>query len=282
MVQANGGKPRIVLIGSAGAGTAFAAVCALRRAWSQSVRVVTMDIHPRHLVTSSLLADDFQQVPLSSSPEFPAALLGILERFAVDTYLPLFPEEIALAARLHADGSIPKAVSVMAPPLAASRACADKWLLGQLLSRHGVPVPRTALASHPFPAEEYFLKPNNGVGSRGAKRAMAADLPALVGDQPTKWIVQEICTGPEVTVDAFRDPAMGFGHVVCRERIEVKSGVSTKSRLFSDEELSRIAQSIGGALSLSGSFCFQVMRNAQGWAVTDVIHVRGLPQPCRP
>jgi carbamoylphosphate synthase large subunit len=263
-------QPPVVLLGAAGTGTAFAAACALRRVWSQSVKIVAMDINPRHLVTTSLLADHFEQVPLSASPEFPAALLDILGRHKVDTYLPLFPEEIALAARLRAEGKIPKLVSVMAPPPAASVACADKMTLCHLLTQHGIPVPKTFLASEPFAAEEFFLKPRDGTGSRGARKVAAEECHKLVGSHASEWVLQEICSAPEVTVDAFCDPATGFDHAVCRERIEIKSGVSTKSRLFADEELRGYAQGISKALDLAGSFCFQVMRNAAGWVVTDV------------
>lgn len=263
-------KQRTVLIGSVGTGTGFAAVFALRRVWSQSVRVVAMDINPRHLVTTSLLADQFEQVPISASPEYPATLLGILQRYAVDTYLPLLPEEIALASRLRAERRIPTTVTVMVPPPAGSAACADKWELSQLLPKHGVPVPRTAPASAPFSAEELFLKPKSATGSRGAQKVKAAELLAVVGQCAADWVVQEICVAPEVTVDAFYDPASGFSQVVCRERIETKSGVSTKCRLFADEVLSRYAMGIVEALNFAGSFCFQVMRDTTGWVVTDV------------
>lgn len=263
-------KLRTVLIGSAGTGTGFAAACALRRVWSRSVRIVAMDINPRHLVTTSLLADEFQQVPLSAAPEFPAALLGLLERHRVDTYLPLFPEEIALAAQLRDEGRIAAPVAVLAPAAKASALCADKSALSQLLPQHRVPVPRTAAADAPFAAAEFFLKPKNATGSRGARKIAASELVSAVGSRAGDWIVQEICAGPEVTVDAFVNPADGFRRVVCRERVEIKSGVSTKCRLFEDETLSRHAEGIAAALNLAGSFCFQVMRNGQGWAVTDV------------
>src|SRR5208282_3826574 len=178
---------------------AFAAACALRRVWSQSVKIVAMDINARHLVTTSLLADAFEQVPLSASPLFLTKLLGIVQRYSVDTYLPLFPEEIALAARLREEGSIPASVTVMVPPVAASMACADKWTLNQLLAGHSVPVPRTALASDPFKAEEFFIKPINSTGSRGAQKVKAAELADLVGSRAAEWVVQEICVAPEVT-----------------------------------------------------------------------------------
>jgi carbamoylphosphate synthase large subunit len=263
-------KQRVILLGSAGTGTAFAAVCALRRVWSRSVVVIAMDINPMHLVTTSLLADHFEQVPLSASPEFSKALLGILQRYEVDTYLPLFPEEIALAAQLRSDGTIPASVNVMAPSSAACAACADKWMLDQLLQKSGVPVPKTAPASAPFAAEEFFLKPRSGTGSRGVRKVKAEELSDIVGGCADEWVVQEICKPSEVTVDAFHDSAEGFSHVICRERVEIKSGVSTKARLFEDAELGRIALALAEALKLTGSFCFQVMRNPAGWVVTDV------------
>ena len=216
------------MLGSAGTGTAFAAACALRRVWSQSVVVIAMDINPAHLVTTALLADHFEQVPLSASPAFSEALLDILRRYEVDTYLPLFPEEIVLAARLRSDGTMPESVSVMSPSLATCAACADKLALGQLLQKNGVPVPNTALASAPFSANEFFLKPNHGTGSRGARKVKAAELSDVVGERAGEWIVQEICMRPEVTVDAFYDTAGGFSRVICRERVETKSGVSTR------------------------------------------------------
>ena len=259
-----------VLLGSAGTGTAFAAACSLRRVWSQSVTIVAMDINPRHLVTTSLLADHFEQVPISASPEFSTKLLEIMHRYKVDTYMPLFPEEIMLAAKLHENKMFPENVSIIVPPVESSLACADKWKLCELLISHGIPVPRTALASAPFSAKEYYIKPRNGTGSRGARKLCNADLANLDSSNLSDYIVQEVCDPPEITVDAFFEPASSFCHAICRERIELKSGVSTKCRLFYDKELTLHARSLAVLLKLEGSFCFQVMRNPTGWAITDV------------
>jgi carbamoylphosphate synthase large subunit len=261
---------RAVLLGSAGTGTAFAAACALRRVWSQSVKIVAMDINPRNQVTTSLLADHFEQVPLSASSVFQDRLIEIIQRYAVDTYLPLFPEEIMLASRLRENGFLSKKIDIMAPSLAASAACADKWSLANLLSQHDVAVPKTALATEPFRADEFFLKPKNGTGSRGARKIKADELSGIVGICGADWVVQENCNLPEVTVDVFHDSESGFDRVICRERLEIKAGVSTKCRLFEDETLSRYARSIAEVLKLEGSFCFQTMQNAKGWVVTDV------------
>jgi carbamoylphosphate synthase large subunit len=263
-------RAKVILIGSAGSGTAFSALAALRRVWGQEVRAVAMDLNPGHLVTASLLADRFEQVPASAAPEFAGALLEIIGRHQVDTYLPLLPEETFLAARLRDEGRLPAAARLMAPPLPGSAACMDKLLLSQVLKAHGLPVPASASASAPLPAGEVFLKPRTGCGSRGARRVNPRELAEATARRPGDWLVQELCAGPEVTVDSFFDPADGFLRVLCRERIVTKAGVTTKARLFEDRALAELALGIARALGLQGSFCFQVMGNGSGWAVTDV------------
>lgn len=263
-------KQHVALIGSAGTGTAFAAACALRRIWCHEVFIVAMDINPRQLVTTSLIADAYHQVPLSAAPEFTDALLEIVAKYSVDTYLPLFPEEIELAARLRACGRLGPEVHVLAPPEHASTACADKLLLARLLAERGIPVPRTSGAHEPFRSDFYFLKLRRGTGGHGARTITYTELLLLPEKSRGKWIVQEICTGPEVTVDVFFDPQSGFKRILCRERLEVKAGVSTKCRLFEDSELEQYALGIAQGLELAGSFCFQVMTSSSRRVVTDV------------
>jgi len=259
-----------VLLGAAGTGTAFGAACSLRRHWSRGVRIVAMDTNPRHLVTTSLLSDYFEQVPLSAAPEFPYVLRDIVDRHGVDTYLPLMPDEIEVAANLRERGDLPKHMALLGPPPKGSALCADKWLLARELDMHSIPTPRTALASEPFPSETYFLKPRLGAGSRGAKLIGARELRAATEEGGDDWIVQERCVPPEVTVDAFHCALSGVSQTVCRERIEVKSGVATKCRLFADRQLNDYAIAIAKMLGFEGSFCFQVMRSPGDWVVTDV------------
>lgn len=260
---------RTVLLGAAGTGTAFGAAMAVRRHWSQSVRIVAMDINPKHLVSTSLLADAFYTVPLCAAPQFEDVLVRLIAECEIGLYMPLLPGEIVKAARLREAGAIPERVSVLAPSLPASRACADKWLLVQWLEACGVPVPKTELGTQWMACGKWFLKPRDGSGSRGARVVDGTmDIPE-VRKSPEDWILQEVCDGPEVTVDVFLNPSTGFMHSICRERIEVKAGVCTKARLFADAELHTLAGQVASVLKLTGSFCLQFMRSAAGWVVTD-------------
>ncbi len=91
-------KERTVLLGSAGTGTAYASMLALRKNWGDSVKIIAIDSNPKHLVTSSLLADKFIQVPLNSDPEFKNKLQAILTDENVDTYIPFIDHEICVVS----------------------------------------------------------------------------------------------------------------------------------------------------------------------------------------
>jgi carbamoylphosphate synthase large subunit len=229
-----------------------------------------MDIYPRELVTTSLLADAFAQVPMSTDPAFESRLLALVTEHRVDTYMPFIDEEIATAAALRDGGRFPSGLKALAPSARTSELCLDKHLMAEHLRACGIATPRTALASAPFGAERYFVKPRRGFGSRGAAIVDAEGLSRTVGAAPDDWIVQDICEGPELTIDVFRHPSGSPMRAVCRERLEVKSGVCTKARVSDDPELTELAETLARSLDLHGGFCFQVMRDRGVRYVTDV------------
>lgn len=231
-----------------------------------------MDVNPGHLVTASLLADSFVQVPPSGSPEFEQELLKIIRHQDVDTYLPLIDKEIETAARLRAESRIPTNIQVLAPGLEAAVVCLDKFRTAQWLEENSLPTPLTVLASadiRPL-GKRFFLKPREGFGSKGARMATPEAVEAMDASDRQRWVAQALCYGPEVTVDAFFDPDRNLTRTVCRERVETKSGVCTKARLFFDKCLDEIAATISSRLPLFGTFCFQAMRYHDRWCVIDI------------
>jgi carbamoyl-phosphate synthase large subunit len=229
-----------------------------------------MDINPRHLVTASLLADHFSVVPPCATSEFPAALLRVIEECSIDTYMPLIDQEIAIASDLRRNAQLPAKVELLAPAWEQAMLCLDKWKAAQWMQQQGIPTPKTALAMDPFGREDYFLKPRAGFGSRGARTISMRELQLLSNDERQSSIIQEMCSGPEVTVDCYFDPLTQFLRVACRERLEVKSGVCTKARVFYDPPLADLGGRLARELQLAGSFCFQVMRGGEQWLVTDL------------
>jgi carbamoylphosphate synthase large subunit len=260
-----------VLLGSGGTGTAFAAICALRRVWGASVRIVAIDVNPAHLCTSSILADIYQQVPSFSDSDFPETLRKILLKYNVDSYLPLFPTEIKLAAELVEREPECLAYSRLVPSLTTASLCNDKARLSNFLQAAGIPVPATGVISAPVENDHYFVKPRSSNGSIGAMHVSREELAVMSETEKGNLVIQEVCVGPETTVDVFASSSSSVVQAVCRERLETKSGVSVKCRVFIDPDATHLAAQIAGSLKLCGSFCFQTMVNGSGdVVVTDV------------
>lgn len=258
-------------VGAAGTGTAYGLCRSARDHFGARVRIIAADINPSHLVAASAIADSFEQVPPASDLAFPGILAAGLKQHAADTYAPILDSEIVMGAEMSADGRIPSSVMVLAPSADVAAACLDKLEIGRRLAAAGLPSPRTeAVKSARWEPDGLLVKPRSGVGSVGVRTVKSeAEFDAVRAD--ANLIAQEICFGPEVTIDTFRARNQEVFRAVCRERIEVKAGVCTKARVFEDAELESIAHRLCLALGLWGVICFQVMRRKDGsWAITDV------------
>jgi len=261
------------MLGTAGTGTTWGVATSLRERWGSELHIVATDMLPAHLVATSALAERFVQMPAVADDRFEERLLALIGEEAIDTYVPTFDGEIVLAARLRSEGAL-DGVRVLAPPIWAAEICWDKRAAARWLQEAGFPGP----AVLPFHADAWrtagvIVKPRRGVGSVGVARLGDRESWAswcARGDLDD-WIAQEIIDGPEVTLDCFRGSRDCSSRVVCRERVEVKSGVCTKARIFDDPELAALAGSIGAGLELGGVYCLQVMRcRERGWLVTDI------------
>ena len=256
-----------ILLGAAGTGTSFAIASRLRAVWGDEVRIVSVDINPPELVTASLLSDTFVQVPFADNPAYENKIRAIVLSEGIDVYVPILNEEHLVAQNIIGDPNF-GGLDVWSSELYAR--CTDKELADQFLKSIGVPTPKIIDPVGLPPQAECFVKPRSGFGSKGARKVSVEELSELSKSELESLIVQEVCEGPEVTVDSFYDAQTDVSFAYCRERIEIKSGVCTKARVFFDPELADIARRIGKGLQQRGTICFQAMRARSGWAITDL------------
>jgi len=258
-----------ILLTAGGTATTWHLASVIRTVFPGSFRTVICDINPPHLIPASILADQFHQVPPASDPSYRQVMLDVLQSESIDILVPLIDHDVY---QFCADDPDLARTGTSSTGVASSTAecLRDKGKTSDFLERALIPVPRRISAEEFMDGDEefYFAKPLAGFGSRGARKvARRAEDFASVDFSST--IVQELCEGPEVTVEVFN--ASGKIRTVCRERIETKAGVCTKARIWFDDELNDMAVRICTVLEMPVAFCFQVMRTRRlGWVVTDL------------
>lgn len=261
-------KFKTVLIGSSGTANAFSSVLALRRNWNGDVKIVAVDSNPGNLVTSSLICDKFYQVPETCKPEFKDAIIQIIKKENIDTYIPFIDEEIFVLALLCKQNALNRDLYLQVKEPDIADLCNDKLRTFEWLSEMNILTPQSFKIDRAFVNDgRHVIKRRKGYGSKIIR------FPEIKGDltqySPDDYIIQYECEKPEITIDVCFDPKHSFFRYVCRERIETKGGVCTKARLFFERSLEKIAYTLAEKLSLN-SFCFQVMNYKKDWAVTDI------------
>jgi len=255
----------IVLLGSAGVGAAYASAKALRKYYK--VKIVTVDTNPSYLVTANLLSDYFEQIPTIACKDFGEAVIRIIDKYNIDTYIPYIDQEVYRAAVLYENGKINSKVCLQVKNSSFAEICWDKYSTYIWLKTNGYPTPETFdIKDKSQLREGYILKPRNGFGSVIHKIGKDSDMKIGNFDE---LVMQEYCNNPEITIDVHYSKKFDFFAFACRERIETKSGVCTKARIFNEPYLGEIALSLAKKLDLS-SFCFQVMNINNEYMITDI------------
>ena len=238
------------------------------RDWD-GVEIFTTDINDfNHLPLGAFNISGHAVVPFASDRErYVEALADVVARFGIDFIFPIHDEEIRVVSQARFNG----ALKVDAPRSSVEMilACTDKLRMSQLCADHGInsPVTRNREEFLQAPFYPVFVKPRRGVGSQGAHLIQKAE--RLLGEDSARDLVfQHVCQAPEVTVDVLVGEHGTIA--VARERLEVKAGVCTKGRIWYSAELAEIADKISAAFNLKGLFCFQGMKQAGQWAVTDI------------
>jgi carbamoylphosphate synthase large subunit len=259
---------RIVLLSSAGTGTAFASTLALRRNWGDTIKIIVADSNPQNLVTCSLISDKYYQVPLNHEAAFKDTIEKIILDENVDTYIPFIDHEIYLGALLYEEKFKDNNLTLQVRNSNMADICNDKYKTFLFLTENNILTPHCYQFDESIPGSgSLIIKPRKGFGSKVIRVSEVKENLSKYSFE--NYIIQEECERPEVTVDVCFDKKKYFFSYVCRERIEIKSGVCTKARLFYDKEIEYIAYKIANKLNLS-SFCFQIMKNKGKWAVTDI------------
>jgi carbamoyl-phosphate synthase large subunit len=219
-------------------------------------------------------ADRSFLVPPCDDDEFIPAMLEICERHGIRLVVPTIDTELPFyAASRDRFAAIGTAVAVSAPEVIAI--AADKAVTNCWLRRHRFPVPRQAHleevrrnpAGWPMPV---VVKPRNGSASAGIVFATRRTQLDLI-DNAADFVVEEMLTGIEYTIDVL---AASDGRCLCavpRRRLEVRSGEITKAQTCRIPDLEALACSICETLpGAYGVLNIQVIVGPTGPAVLEI------------
>jgi carbamoyl-phosphate synthase large subunit len=246
----NGAVPFNVLLLSAGRRVS------LLRSFRDSLKSLSLAGHVFAADTSPLSAafqdsDNGFLVPPCSDPDFVPALLRICSARDVGLVVPTIdPELPVLAANREEFARVGTVLAVSTPEVIAVGS--DKAETHRFFVAAKIPTVRQAgpSAVRRTPENWQFplvVKPRRGSGAVSVSLvANPGDLPPYAND--SDYIVQELASGREYTVDFL---ASSGGKMLCavpRQRVEVRAGESSKGRTERNEAIIEISSRICDAL----------------------------------
>lgn len=208
--------------------------------------------------------------PISSADYIPA-LLDLVRAHGVIAVLPLTDLDsgvlVGTRDRFAAEGA-----TVFLPDADVVEALYDKLACHQLLESHGIGSPPTWLPEDArritFPA---LVKQRWGFGSQNIHRCDdAGQLAFFLGYVTVPVMVQQLCLGPEFSIDVLCDMDGRALNAIPRSMIQSKGGESIKGMTLDDRRLVEFGRDVAETLGLRGPATIQCFDEDGRLLVTDV------------
>jgi carbamoyl-phosphate synthase large subunit len=235
-------------------------------------RVLAADVDP--LAPALFLVDEAIQMPATGDPGYVSALFETVTRCGIGLLVPTIDPELPILARNRAAlASIGCVAAVSDESFIAITS--DKLATVSAFGARGVAVPLSWVPGDHMTdiPDSVFVKPRQGSASQGARVATREELeriPLEISDP----IIQEVLTGPEISIDALLDLEGRSIHYVPRQRLRTLAGESIEGvTLEHDRDLERwieslleICSSLGGA----GPLCLQAFLTERGPVLSEI------------
>jgi carbamoyl-phosphate synthase large subunit len=235
-------------------------------------RILAGDVDP--LAPALFVADEAIKMRAATDPGYIDSLLGTVKAAGIGLLVPTIDPELPVLARS-------RAALMEAGCLAAVsnesfvEITSDKLLTVTVFGEQGVAVPRSwVMADRPADLPNVvFVKPRRGSASQGAGVASRDELPLALAhiDDP---LIQEVLSGPEITIDALLDLDGRPVHYVPRYRLRTLAGESIQGvTVEHDQELEAWIQrllELCGSLGAAGPLCLQAFLTDRGPVLSEI------------
>lgn len=255
-----------ILITAGGTATAWHLATIIKKHFPTHARLFIADINPPHLIAAATLADTYLQVPPIKDPTYYPHLLKLIQTHHLDVIIPLIDTDLSLLAQDNPD-LIALGATSTAPDKTTMSTFLDKKLYTHFLTQNNFPTPKIYDPAFLPPSKSVFLKPRIGNGSRDSQIITPSSLKQK--GELDDFIIEELCSPPEITAEIFH--YRNQTHFILRERLEVKAGVCTKARFFTEPKIASVITRLTKKIKFPVASCIQFMRNQKNkWCITDI------------
>jgi carbamoyl-phosphate synthase large subunit len=213
-----------VLVAAAGRRTSLVRAF-VEEARARGGRVLASDVDP--LAPALYLADVALKIPRTGDPSYIEALLEAVARYAILLIIPTIDTDLPVLAQTRAE-FVALGCRVVVSSESFVAITLDKHQAGVTFGSKGIQVPRSWLPPLDQVGQlpsRIIVKPRRGSASQDVYHVAREKLDVISGLMVDP-MVQEVLTGPEITIDALLDFEGRPIHYVPRRRIRTSGGES--------------------------------------------------------
>lgn len=243
----------------AGSGMVIAAIKALKQ--DKKIKIFSADADK--LAAGLYLSHKGYVVPPFDDSLFYPTIKKITEKERIDVIIPSLDTILLEFSRRRKEFEEIGAKVLVSEPNTI-RITRDKWKTYNKL-KGVIPLPKSFIKKEDINIEyPFIIKPRDGSGSKNVYKVISKDELEFFYERVLNPIIQEYLEGKEYTVDCLADMNGNLLLCIPRERIETKSGISTKGKIIKDERLEDMAKKITSSIKFFGPFFFQAKEDKDG------------------
>lgn len=199
--------------------------------------------------------DSFYLIPRATDPKYPDALTEICKKEKADYLIPLYEGEFSVLNECR--DQIEKAgTKLLLSDAHIIDICKNKFSTARFFLKYDIPAPITYAASIEKDLKQIkypvVMKPQDGMGSEGVHIIEDEEALLFYARRTEGYIVQECLKGKEYTIDILCDDKGKIIYLIPRERLEVRGGEVSKSKVVFSSEVENLCRKVMDCLNKEG------------------------------
>ncbi len=264
-----------VLVTGVGSTPGISVIKGLRVQKDIKLNIIGVDTNLENTIAGSSFCDKFYTVPKASDEEeYIGAILNICKVEKVKVIFPIIDIEIEVLTK-HIREFEQLDLKMWASDYETIRICNSKYKTFKVFEQHQLPFARTfhftECDKFTFPL---IIKPDDGLSSAGVHKLETMEELLFYVKRISNPILQEYIEGREFTIDIVCNDRSELLACVPRERLEVKSGIASKSITVFNSDMIYLSRRIAKILSFRGHINLQCKLNNKGEVIFFEINPR--------